>query len=114
MLYSLSKSFTSTAVGLAVSDGKLTVDAPVISFFTGDLPAKVDANLAAMRVRHLLTMSTGHDKDATGPTRRAPDGNWVKAFLALRVDHEPGTHFVYNSAATYLLSAIVQKVTGAT
>lgn len=112
MLFSLSKSFTSTAVGLAVADGKLTVEAPVTSFFPEYLPAKVEPNLAAMRVKHLLSMSTGHDKDATGPTRQAPDGNWVKAFLALPVEHEPGSKFVYNSAATYMLSAIVQKLTG--
>jgi CubicO group peptidase (beta-lactamase class C family) len=114
MLFSLSKSFASTAVGLAVTEGHLTVEAPVLSFFPGDAPAKVSENLASMRVRHLLTMSTGHDKDATGPTRSAADGNWVKAFLALPVEHPPGTHFVYNSAATYVLSAIVQKLTGVT
>jgi CubicO group peptidase (beta-lactamase class C family) len=114
MLFSLSKSFTSTAVGLAAAEGYLTVDAPVVPFFPGDAPAKVDEHLAAMRVRHLLTMSTGHDKDATGPTTRGPDGNWVKGFLSLPVEHPPGTHFVYNSAATYMLSAIVQKVTGVT
>jgi CubicO group peptidase (beta-lactamase class C family) len=114
MLFSLSKSFTSTAVGLAVSEGRLTVDAPVVSFFPGDAPPSPGENLAAMRVRHLLSMATGHDKDATGPTTSASDGNWVKAFLALPVEHEPGTHFVYNSAATYMLSAIVQKLTGST
>jgi len=114
MLFSLSKSFTSTAVGLAVAEGHLTVDAPVVSFFPGDLPQKVDKNLAEMRVRHLLTMSTGHDKDATGPTTSQPEGDWVKGFLALPVEHTPGTKFVYNSAATYMLSAIVQKLTGKT
>jgi CubicO group peptidase (beta-lactamase class C family) len=112
MLFSLSKSFASTAVGLAVAEGKLTVDAPVTSFFPDQLPAKVSDNLAAMRVRHLLTMSTGHDKDATGGTTSNPEGNWVKGFLALPVEHEPGSKFVYNSAATYMCSAIVQKLTG--
>lgn len=112
MLFSLSKSFTSTAIGLAVADGKLTVETPVVSLFPEYLPAKVDANLAAMRVKHLLSMATGHDKDATGPMRQAPDGNWVKAFLALPVEHAPGSKFVYNSAATYMLSAIVQKLSG--
>src|SRR5205085_9564502 len=100
--------------GLAVHDGRLAVDAPVLSFFPDDAPAKESDHLAAMRVRHLLTMSTGHEKDATDPTTSAPDGNWVKAFLALPVEREPGTHFVYNSAATYMLSAIVQKLTGVT
>jgi len=114
MLFSLSKSFTSTAAGLAVADGRLNVDAAVVSFFPDDLPSKVSDNLAAMRVRHLLSMSTGHDKDATGPMTSVGDSSWVKAFLALPVEHEPGTHFVYNSAATYIVSAIVQKRTGKT
>jgi CubicO group peptidase (beta-lactamase class C family) len=114
MLYSLSKSFTSTAVGLAVSEGLLNVEETVVSFFPDQLPPTVGANLAAMRVRHLLTMSTGHDVDATGPTRAQPDGDWVRGFLALPVEHEPGSKFVYNSAATYMLSAIVQKRSGKT
>lgn len=114
MLFSLSKSFTSTAVGLAVSEGRLTVDSQVISYFPKDLPAKVSDKLAAMKVRHLLSMSTGHDKDATGAATGDKDGNWAKGFLADPLDHEPGTHFVYNSAATYMLSAIVQHLTGRT
>lgn len=114
MLFSLSKSFTSTAVGLAAAEGRLRVDQRVISFFPEDLPAQIPENLRAMRVRDLLRMGTGHDKDATGPTRAAADGNWVKAFLALPVEHAPGSKFVYNSAATYMCSAIVQRVTGET
>jgi CubicO group peptidase (beta-lactamase class C family) len=114
VLFSLSKSFTSTAVGLAVSEGRLSVDDPVLRFFPEDVPPVVSEHLAAMRVRHLLSMSTGHDIDATQATTAAPDGNWVKAFLAQPVVHAPGTHFVYNSAATYMLSAIVQRLTGET
>jgi len=112
MLFSLSKSFTSTAVGLAVAEGRLSVEDRVLSFFPDEAPARPSANLAAMRVRHLLTMSTGHTTDTTGPTASAKDGNWAKAFLALPVEHEPGAPFVYNSTATYMLSAIVQKLTG--
>lgn len=112
MLYSLSKSFTSTAVGFAVSEGLLTVEDPLVGFFPEDRPAAVSPNLAAMKVRHLLSMSTGHAQDATGGTTQAPDGNWVKAFLGLPVEKQPGSLFVYNSAATYMLSAIVQKLTG--
>jgi CubicO group peptidase (beta-lactamase class C family) len=113
-LYSLSKSFCSTAVGLAVQQGLLTVEAPVISFFKDQLPATVPDNLKAMQVKHLLMMGTGHERDATNPMRSAPGGDWVKAFLSLPVEHAPGSRFVYNSAATYMCSAIVQKVTNAT
>ena len=114
MLYSLSKSFTSTAVGLAVAEGHLRVEDTVVSHFADALPPTMSENLAAMQVRHLLTMSTGHDKDATGATRAQPDGDWVRGFLALPVEHAPGSKFVYNSAATYMLSALVQKQTGKT
>jgi len=113
-LYSLSKSFTSSAIGFAVGEGKLTVNDKVISFFPEDVPAEVSENLGKMRVRDLLTMSTGHDKDSTGRVREGENKNWVKAFLGLPVEHEPGTFFVYNSGATYILSAIIQKLTGKT
>lgn len=110
MLYSLSKSFTSTAIGLAVSEGKLTVEDKVISFFPNDLPEKVSDNLAALRVKDLLTMSVGHAQDSTNAVRLSD--NWVKNFLALPIPNTPGTQFLYNSGATYMLSAIVQKLTG--
>ena len=112
MLYSLSKSFTATAAGLAIAEGRFSLDDSVLSFFPDDVPATISDNLAALRMRHLLSMSTGHAEDTTGFLRDAPDGNWVKAFLARPIEHEPGTHFVYNSGATYMVSAIVQKVTG--
>ncbi len=114
MLFSLSKSFTSTAVGMAVDEGRLSIDDPVLSFFPDDAPAEVSDNLAAMRVRHLLAMCTGHDVDTMQPITSRPDGNWVRGFLACPVQHAPGTHFLYNTGATYMLSAIVQKLTGET
>lgn len=60
VLWSLSKSFTSTAVGLAVEDGKLSLNDSVLKFFPKDAPAEVSRNLKAMRVRDLLTMNAGH------------------------------------------------------
>lgn len=111
-LYSLTKSFTSTAVGFAVSEGRLSVDDFVLSFFPQDAPAEPSPNLAAMRVRHLLTMNTGQAQEPSGELMSRPD--WVRAFLEQPVEHEPGTHFLYNSAASYMLSAIVQQVTGMT
>jgi len=109
-MYSLSKSFTSTAVGFAVAEGRLTVNDKVVSFFPNDLPETVSDNLAALRVKDLLTMSVGNEKE---PTRTiAPEENWVKAFLAQPITHPPGSTFMYNSAATYMCSAIVQQITG--
>ncbi|HZO87346.1 MAG TPA: serine hydrolase [Chthonomonadaceae bacterium] len=112
MLYSLSKSFTATAAGLTIAEGRLSLDDPVLSFFPDEAPAQVSQNLAAMRIRHLLSMSTGHDQDTLGALFAREDGNWARAFLEQPVEHKPGTHFLYNSGATYMVSAIVQQVTG--
>ncbi len=109
-LFSLSKSFTSTAVGLAIAEGKLSLDDEVLKFFPQDAPAQPGENLKAMRVRDLLCMSTGQTEEA--PT--APDKISPKAFLSQPVPFKPGTLFKYNTPATFMLSAIVQKVTGET
>ena len=113
-LYSLSKSFTSTAIGMAVAEGKMTIEDTVLSFFPEDAPAEVSENLSAMRVKHLLTMTTGHATGTLENMRQAEDDNWQKSFLQQEVSHEPGTHFLYNTGATYMLSAMVQKVSGQT
>ncbi|MCC6445817.1 MAG: serine hydrolase [Armatimonadetes bacterium] len=112
MLFSLSKSFTSTAAGMAIAEGKFALDDTVLSFFPDDAPAKVSDALSAMKVRHLLSMSTGHAEDTLIFLFQRQDGNWVKAFLDRPVEHAPGTHFLYNTGATYMVSAIVQKTTG--
>ncbi len=109
-LYSLSKSFASTAVGMAVAEGRLSVDDPVLQFFPEEAPAEPSANLKAMRVRDLLGMVAGHQDE----TSSAADKISSKAFLAHPVPHKPGTHFKYNTPATFMLSAIVQKQTGLT
>lgn len=109
-LYSLSKSFTSTAVGLAIADGKLKLEDPVIKFFPDDVPADASPQLKAMRVRDLLTMSTGHESEP----KVGPKEAWTKTFLSHPVTKEPGTHFLYNTPSTYMQSAIVQKQTGMT
>ncbi len=111
-LYSLSKSFTSTAVGLAAAEGRLSLDDKVVSFFPESLPPSVSDHLAAMRLRDLLTMAAGHEKDPQPEVVKSDD--WVRAFLSQPLVRAPGTQFVYSSAATYMCSAIVQKVTGMT
>jgi hypothetical protein len=80
----------------------------VISFFPNDLPPTVSENPAKLTVKDLLSMSVGQEKE---PAVRDED-NWVKAFLATPIKFTPGSVFLYNSIATYMCSAIVQKVTG--
>jgi CubicO group peptidase (beta-lactamase class C family)/predicted glycoside hydrolase/deacetylase ChbG (UPF0249 family) len=112
VLYSVSKTFTSTAIGFAIEEGLLKVTDKVSAFFPDQLPNEISPNLKAMEIAHLLTMTVGHDVDPTGVLRQQEEKNWAKAFLAFPLVHQPGTQFVYNSMATYMLSAILQQVTG--
>jgi len=112
MLYSLSKSFTSSAIGIAVAEGLLSVADPVLKFFSDDAPANPSGNLQAMTVEHLLTMNTGHHEDTLAAVWLGAEDDWPRAFLALPVEHKPGSWFVYNTPATYMLSAIITQLTG--
>ena len=112
VLNSVSKTFTSAAVGLAIGEGLLSLDDKLISFFPDDLPANPSENLKKVTIRNLLTMNCGHDSEPSRDSKNGADDTWVKIFLSTPVQHEPGTFYCYNSFGTYMLSAIVQKVTG--
>ncbi len=108
-VYSLSKTFTATAVGFAVAEGLLSLDDAVVDLLPDNAPAEPDERLARLTVHHLLTMSSGHDPE---PTVIDTPGDWVTTFLATPLAHEPGERFVYNTPATHVLSAIVQRLSG--
>lgn len=110
-MYSVSKSFTAMAVGIAIDEGRFGLDDRVIDLLEDAVPRHPSAHLEAMRVRHLLTMTTGHDVEEPDWT---DDGgaDWARSILRWELSHEPGTHWLYNTAATYLLSQIVQTCTG--
>lgn len=109
-LYSCSKSFTATAVGFAIHEKLLTLDDKVISFFPGMAPDTADIKLHHLTVKDVLIMSDGQEPDPSFKT--GVDSNWVRAFLSTPIKYEPGSKFLYNSLGTYMLSAIVQKVSG--
>ena len=109
VMHSLSKSFTSTAIGMLVDEGKIALNDKVLSFFPEYAPEQPSWQWNAMRIRDLLTMNTGHIEE---PMAWSKDKDWAKFFIETEVPLAPGTHFKYNSAATYMLSAILQKVTG--
>ena len=114
VLYSVTKSFNSTAVGFAVQEGLLGVDDLLVSHFADLAPAQVDPEMAAMKIRDLLTMSTGHETDSIDAMRQRTDGQWTRSFLESDVPRAPGSYFFYNSGAAYMLGALVQRVTGST
>jgi len=116
VLNSVSKTFTSLAVGMTIAEGKLSIEEKLVDIFPEYLPDTVSANLADMDVRDLLTMTCGHAFDHTSVMRQLAKGdstfNWVKQFMSYPVEYRPGVIYCYNSVGTMMLSAIVQKRTG--
>lgn len=111
ILNSVSKTFTSAAVGIAIQEGKLKLTDKLVSFFPDMLPANPSDNLKAVTVRDLLTMNCGQETEVPREVRSG-NASWIKAFLAHPFPYKPNTHYTYNSMGTYMLSAIVTKVTG--
>lgn len=113
-VYSVTKSFTSTAVGMAGDEGLMSVDEPVLSFFPTYATATVRANIGTMTLRHLLTMSSGHDPELWGAMKEAPEQDWVRMFLEKPLDAAPGARFAYSSANTHLAASALANRTGRT
>ncbi|MCI3155907.1 class C beta-lactamase-related serine hydrolase [Streptomyces sp. GB4-14] len=114
LLYSLSKSFTSTAAGLAEAEGLIDFDAPVLSYFP-EIDADItDPRSRAMLVRHVASMASGHDHETVDEAFGADPAEPVRGFLLQPPQRDPGTLFTYNQPCTYTLAAIVQRVTGQT
>ena len=111
IMNSVSKTFTATAVGFAISEGLLSLEDRIVDLFPDHVPAEASDTLSRVTVRHLLTMNSGHGTDPTYVTR-VQDCDWIEAFMRWPFKYEPGTCYCYNSLGTYLLSAAVQKVTG--
>ncbi|HEY5586064.1 MAG TPA: serine hydrolase [Ruminiclostridium sp.] len=114
ILFSLSKSFTSTAIGFAVQEKLLSIEDYVLSFFPDKLPYEPCENMKKMKIKHLLNMCTGHSAEPPFILGENTSKDWVYSFLTSYVDLEPGSLFVYNTPATYMLSAILQEITKST
>lgn len=109
-MYSCSKTFVSVAIGLAIEENRLRLTDRVAPFFIEQLPDTISKGLAEMTVEDLLTMRSGITPDWE---MRNKCTDWIRTFLAKPVEGA-GEKFGYDSMATYMLSAIVQKVTGMT
>ena len=114
--YSVTKSFTSAAVGIAQKEGLLSLDERLTDAFRDDLPAHVSENLRQATVRDLLTMCLGQDRGFLMGEQRPflPETDWVKYSLALPFVHAPGTVFQYNNVGPYLAGVLVQRRAGCT
>ena len=112
IMFSFSKSFTSTAIGFAVQEGILSLDEKLVDLFPDKIPENPSENLKKAAIRHLLMMGCGHETEI--PNLGIGDADWITSFLYHPFVYEPGTHFLYNTAGTNMLSAILTKKTGLT
>ena len=112
LLYSLSKSFTSTAVGFAVAEGRFRLDDTVVDLLPAHLPDQVDPAVAQLTVHHLLSMSTGHREDTLERARTLNPRDLVAGFLRIPPDEPVGSRHAYNNPTTNALAVLVEEHTG--
>lgn len=113
LLWSVSKTFTSMGIGIAESEGYLRISDRLLDYFAKDV-AEISDNLRKMIIRDLLCMGTGH---TLCPLEKAMEENRSlddigRLFFEEPVIFEPGSHFVYNNAASYMLSKLISITTG--
>ena len=112
LLYSLSKSFTSTALGFALEEGRFGLDDTVVSHVL-ELDREItDPRSRSITVRHLASMASGHNREMMEEALTRDPREPVRGFLLVPPDNEPGTVFAYSQPCTYTLAAIIQRVTG--
>jgi CubicO group peptidase (beta-lactamase class C family) len=109
LVYSASKTFSATAVGLAIGEGFFGLDDRVVELLGS---ATADDRVAQLTVHHLLSMSTGHTEDTMAALESVPPSEWVDRFLSLRPQDPVGSRHVYNNGASFLLGELVRRHTG--
>ncbi|WP_206691286.1 serine hydrolase [Quadrisphaera sp. INWT6] len=114
LLYSLSKSFTSAALGLAVADGLLSLDDRLVDVLPELADAATGERARSLRLRDLAAMSSGHLAETWDRAVAADPGEPLRGFLGIEPEREPGTAFAYNQPCTHAVAAAVQRATGQT
>lgn len=112
LVYSVSKTVTATAVGLAVAEGLFGLDDLVAELFAEDLPADADARVGELTVHHLLAMSTGHDADTLDSMLAAAPVDAARAFLGQAPQRDVGSLHTYNNGASWMLADLVRRRAG--
>ncbi|GMA19006.1 beta-lactamase family protein [Arsenicicoccus piscis] len=112
LVYSVSKTFTATAVGLAVHEGRFALEDRVVDLLPADVPEPLDDRIAEVTVHHLLSMSTGRDVDTFAEMVRRPAPQWARTWLSMRPAGPVGSRHVYDNGCSWLLGEIVRRSTG--
>ncbi|MCR5675002.1 MAG: beta-lactamase family protein [Lachnospiraceae bacterium] len=109
--HSLAKSVTAMAIGLLIGEGRLSLDDRLVDIFRDRSILAMMMLRDTLTIRHLLQMSSGVKFNEAGAIS---GNNWKKDYMEAGCSFEPGTAFEYNSMNSYMLSAVVTKLTGET
>lgn len=110
---SITKSVTGSLVGICFQKGYLTSpDQPIAPFFPEIMSVSKNNYLADITLKHLLTMTSGVDCSERATHGFFKSRNWVEFFLSRPAKYRPGQKFMYSSAGSHLLSAIIEKASG--
>ena len=112
LLYSLSKSFTSAALGFALQEGLVALDQTVVSHFPEYADEVTDRRSRSMTLRHLASMSSGHTRDMIDDAMNAAPDDPVRGLLMCPPEEEPGSVFAYSQPCTYTLASVLQRAAG--
>ncbi|MBI9015376.1 MAG: serine hydrolase [Clostridiales bacterium] len=110
LLFSMTKSFSSLAIGIASDKGYLELDDKIINIFPDKLPLLVSKHLKNIKIRDLLVMASGIHHNTY--TELYHEKDWIKAFLGQEFQHEPGTYYRYSTHGSHMLSAVIKEKTG--
>ncbi len=109
---SVSKSFLSALVGIAVREGFVTsLEQRMLDFFPEYVTPDLDQRKHNITIRDLLMMRAGIDHERNNYSQLYRSDNWVKTTIEWPLLYEPGQTFSYNTFQTHLLSAILTKAT---
>ena len=112
LLYSLSKSFTSTALAFALAEGLVDLDDTAVSYFPEFSDQIIDPRSRAITLRHLASMASGHDHDMLDDAVERDPDEPIRGFLLVPPHEQPGSVFAYSQPCTYTLAAIIQRRSG--
>ena len=108
-MFSITKAYTSLAIGALMAEGKLSLDDPIVKFFPEFTPENAHEWLTRMTIRDMLSMRTCH-KSTTYKINEKE--NWVRSFFITKPDHAPGKIFKYDTSSAHTMAALVKKLTG--
>ncbi len=108
---SVSKSFLSALIGIAVDKGMLNLDQKFVDYYP-EYKTVPDQRFNNITLRHLLTMRSGIKGDEEIYFNFTSSGNWVSTIAHTTLAFEPGLQKLYSTAGTHLLSAVLTKVSG--